>query len=392
VSLPKACGIVIVGGGIQGLLLAFNRAERGRRDVLVLDAGYWQGGASGRNGTLVRGGFSSPEWTRLFSHSIDQWKGLSRRLGHNVMYTQRGYAIIAESGVTRTMLEGAYDNQVALGVNTEMLTQARLRTVLPAADHARIKGAILLGDGGTVPHHAAMKGALAAARARGVEIRYQTRVTGFETRNDRVAAVLVGDARIEAGLTVIAAGAHSTELANLVGVELEGMPFRIEAMASEPVRPLIGPAIALVDRLSYLHQTARGEIVGGSELPGETAKRNIRSTAYVMPRYARHLVEMFPRTAGLRILRQWAGLLHPAPDGGPLLGPHPDIADLWFSAGWTYGIAGAPGAADLLASAIVTGDIDERMAAFAIDRFRRGKPCLEASAVIDNASAVTAAS
>jgi sarcosine oxidase subunit beta len=73
-----------------------------------------------------------------------------------------------------------------------------------------------------------------------------------------------------------------------------------------------------------------------------------------------------------------------------LLGPHPDIADLWFSTGWTYGIAGASGAADLLAKAIVNGTIDQRMAALAVDRFRRGKPCREASTVIDNASAVTA--
>ena len=51
----------IIGGGIQGLMLAFCLAERGMRDIVVVDAGYWQGGASGRNGTLVRPGFSSPE-------------------------------------------------------------------------------------------------------------------------------------------------------------------------------------------------------------------------------------------------------------------------------------------------------------------------------------------
>jgi sarcosine oxidase subunit beta len=390
-SLPRRAEIAIVGGGIQGLLLAFNLADRGVRDIVVLDAGYWQGGASGRNGTLVRGGFSSPEWTGLFSHSIEHWKRLSKRLGHNVMYTQRGYMIVAESEVTETMLAGAFANQTALGVRTELLTPARLRQVLPAADCDRIRGAILLADGGTAPHHAVMKGALAAVQARGVEVHYQTAVTGFERQNGRIAGVRCGDNKIAANLTVIAAGAHSTDLAELAGVELDAMAFRIEAMASEPVRPMIYPAVALVDRLTYVHQTARGEIVGGSELAGESAKRNLKSTAYVMPRYARHMVEIFPQMAHLRILRQWAGMLNPAPDGGPMLGAHPDIDGLWFSAGWTYGIAGAPGAADLLARAIVTGEVDARMAAFAIDRFRRGKPCIEASAVIDNASAATAA-
>jgi sarcosine oxidase subunit beta len=84
--------VAIIGGGVQGLMLAFCLAERGMKDVAVFDAGYWQGGASGRNGTMVRAGFSSPEWTRFFGHSHRLWLGLSRRLGHNVMYTQRGYA------------------------------------------------------------------------------------------------------------------------------------------------------------------------------------------------------------------------------------------------------------------------------------------------------------
>lgn len=224
-----------------------------------------------------------------------------------------------------------------------------------------------------------MKGALAACRERGVDVRYQTAVTGFERRNGRISAVLCGDGRIEVDLVVVAAGAQSTDLATKAGVTLDAVPFRIEAMASEPVRPMIVPAVALIDRLSYVHQTARGEIVGGAELVGERPKRGLESTEYVMPRYARYMVEMFPRIAHLRILRQWAGMLHPAPDGGPLLGPHPYVEGLWFSAGWTYGIAGAPGAADLLAKAIVTGKIDARMRPFAVDRFRRGQPVPETS-------------
>ena len=97
--------VAIVGGGIQGLMLAFCLAERGVRDIRVFDAGYWQGGASGRNGTLVRPAFSSPEWTGLFSHSQRLWRGLSRRLGHNVMYSQRGYIAMGESDRTAAVCE-----------------------------------------------------------------------------------------------------------------------------------------------------------------------------------------------------------------------------------------------------------------------------------------------
>lgn len=386
---PERSDVVIIGGGIQGLLLAFHLADRGRRRVTVLDAGYWQGGASGRNGTLVRGGFSSHAWTAFFEHSVQQWKQLSFRLGHNVMYTRRGYLIIAESERTEAVIETAFATHKELGVRSRRPATVEHPGLLPAADHTRIRAMIELEDGGTAPHHAVMQAARRAALENGVTLRYQTPVSALEVTNGRVVAAQALGERYDADLFVIAAGAFSSEVARMAGVDLDAVPFRIEAMASEPVRPLIRQAIALMDRLTYLHQTARGEIVGGAELPGESPKRNIVSTEYVMPRYARHLVEMFPQTAALRIRRQWSGMLHPAPDGGPLLGPHPDIGGLWITAGWTYGIAGAPGAADLLAEAILTGRIDHRLKPFAVDRFRRGRPVPEASAVIDNASAVT---
>ena len=385
-TLPKHSEIVIIGAGIQGLLLAFYLSERGKKNVLVLDSGYWEGGSSGRNGTHVRGGFSSPEWTGLFQHSIEQWKGLSKRLGRNVMYTPRGCVMISEKEASRAMLRRAFEHQIGLGIKTEMLTNKRIRSVLPAVDHSRVSGALLIGEGGTTPHHAVMKAALAGVRERGIQVHYQTTVTGFERTGGRISAVMAGDQRIEADLTVVAAGGQSDSLAKMAGVEIEAVPFRIEASATEPLRPLIRPVIGLVDRMLYLHQTARGEIVGGCELKGESAKNNLKSTAYVLPRYAKHVAEMFPQMRDIRILRQWSGYLHTAPDGGPVMGPHPDIDDLWFTAGWTYGVAGGPGAADFMSKAIVTGEIDSRMSVFSIDRFRRGKPCIESSAVIDNAT------
>lgn len=114
----------------------------------MLDAGYWQGGASGRNGALVRGGFSSSEWTRFFQHSVDEWRRLSRRLGRNVMYTRRGYAIVAESERTRAVIDTALKTHRECGVRSEKLSRARIKTALPAADHGRIVDMLYLADGG----------------------------------------------------------------------------------------------------------------------------------------------------------------------------------------------------------------------------------------------------
>src|SRR5579872_5913375 len=102
-GLPARASVLILGGGMHGLATAFNLADMGLKDLLVLDAGYWQGGASGRNGGLIRGGFSTPEWTRLFDLSCQEWRGWSRRLGHNVMFSRRGYTMVAETTRTAAM-------------------------------------------------------------------------------------------------------------------------------------------------------------------------------------------------------------------------------------------------------------------------------------------------
>ena len=380
-SYPKRASVVVIGGGIQGLSCAFNLALRGVGGVVVLDAGYWQGGASGRNGTLIRGGFASPEWTRFFGHSNRCWMNLAKTLGHNPMFTRRGYAMIGETQKTAAMLEGALKIHAENGVISRHLDGDGVREVLPAIAAERVTSAIHFRDGGVAPHHAPMKAYLAACRARGVQVHYRSKVTGIETSNGRASAVVVGDHRIDADAVLIAAGAFSPEMAKLAGVTLAGYPMRIEAMALEPTRPMIGPALALIDRLAYMHQTGRGEVVGGIEVP-ERPRPSLKTDLPVMTGTAKVYFEMFPALAQVRIMRHWGGMLHISPDYGPLLGPHPALRDLWITAGWSYGYSGAPGAGDLMGKAIATGQIDDRMAPFAVDRFDRGKPVRELGIVL----------
>jgi sarcosine oxidase subunit beta len=376
--LPTKTNVLIVGGGIQGLSCAFNLAEAGIREVVVLDAGYWQGGASGRNGTLIRAGFLTPEWTRLFHASYEEWRGLSKRLRHNVMFSPRSYTVIAERDATAAMFEDALPVHREVGVRSAILGRRALEEHLPAIAHDRVKAALRLFDGGVAPHHAVMKGYLAACRERGVAVHYRRAVTGFEKTGGRVSAALVGHHRIVADTFVVAAGACNTALAAQMGVSLAGYPMRIEAMALEPMRPLIGPAVSLQDRLCYMHQTARGEVVGGAEVP-ERPHNTLRSDPPTMAATAAAYLAMFPRLAEMRIMRHWAGIIHVSPDFGPMIGRHPALDNVWFSAGWSYGFTGAPGAGALLAAAIARGTIDDRIRPFAVDRFERGRPIAEAA-------------
>jgi sarcosine oxidase subunit beta len=382
-SIPRSASVVIIGGGIQGLALAYFLSELGETDVVVLDAGYWQGGASGRNGTLIRGAFSSEEWTRFFAHSAELWFGLSKRLGENVMYSRRGYVMVAEKPGTGELLRQTRKLHERCGIDSRLLSAGELRAVLPAVAHERVNSSLLLPGSGVAPHHAAMHAFHVACQRRGVKIFYRTSVKEIERHNGHVTAVQTGQVRINAGVVVIAAGAQSPTVAEMGGVHLEGYAMRLEAMALEPTRPLITPAVALLDRLCYMHQTARGEIVGGAEV-AERPQATLNADIPVMAATAQAYLDMFPQLADARILRQWGGMVHISPDFGPMLGAHPGLGGLFVTAGWCYGHAGAPAAGELLAKLIVKGTLDSRIESFAVDRFARQCPVVEPGIVLSH--------
>lgn len=379
--LPKRASVVIIGGGVQGLSIAFNLVEQGQKDILVLDAGYWQGGASGRNGTLIRPGFASVAWTEFFVLTVNEWRTWSKRLGENVMFTQRGYSVVSESGKSEAMLREGLKVQQSLGVNSRMLSRSEIDELLPAINKSRVRAVQHQPDGGVAPHHAVMKGLLAFCQHNGVDVRYRTAISGLERTGPRASAVLVGDHRIEADCIICCAGPNNPDIAAMAGVPLNGFGMRIEAMALEPTRPLIKPAIALIDSLAYFHQTSRGEVVGGTEVP-ERPRMSLKVDVPVMANMAKVYLEMFPQLGEVRILRHWAGQFHASTDYAPLLGEHPDLKDFWFSAGWSYGFAGAPAAGRLLAEAIAKGRIDPRMKPFALDRFETTGPIVEGGIVL----------
>ena len=186
---------------------------------------------------------------------------------------------------------------------------------------------------------------------------------------------------IRADHLVIAAGAASVAVAALAGAELPGFPMRIECMALEPTRSILRPAIAFIDRLCYVSQTARGEVVGGAEV-AESPKASLACDLPAMAATAKVYRDMLPCLAQLRILRHWAGLIHATQDFGPLLGAHPEYSNMWITAGWSYGFASAPAVGELLAHTILSGATHELLQPFSVDRFRRNAPVLEAGIVL----------
>ncbi len=383
---PKArYEVVIVGGGGHGLATAYYLARNhGIRDIAVLERAWIGGGNTGRNTTVVRSNYLYPESAAFYDHSLTLYEALSRELNFNVMFSPRGNLSLAHS---RHDLDAQrrWANAMRLnGVDSELLDRDQVRALVPGLDYepaARlpIMGGFMQRRAGTARHDAVAWGYARAADAAGVDIIQNCEVRGFETGVDGIGAVMTNRGRIQAGRVVLAVAGASTALAAQLGIRLPIISHALQALVSEPVKPVLDTVVLSPAAGVYVSQSDKGELIvgGGLDLYPSFAQRGNLPT---VARSLAGLVTLFPSFSRLRMLRQWAGTVDVTPDSTPIIG-RSSVPNLYLSCGWgTGGFKAIPAGGWCLAHHVATGTPHPLTAAFGLDRFARG-------ALIDEAAA-----
>ncbi len=179
--LPAKAKIVIIGGGVMGLALAYNLSLRGETDVVVLERGYLCAGASGRNGGGVRMQWGTAANIELAKRSIDLMKQFARDLGINVWLRQGGYLFLAKTPDVAKRLEKNAALHNKHGVPTRIITADAAREIVPGLT---MKGVVTacVQPGGRRHLPLALPVGLRAAAAckKGIKVETFTQVTGFE--------------------------------------------------------------------------------------------------------------------------------------------------------------------------------------------------------------------
>lgn len=366
--------IVIIGGGIMGLSLAWNLAEQGETDVVVLEKGYLCAGASGRNGGGIRAQWGTPTLITLARRSIELMKRFARDMGINVWFRQGGYLFLAKSDavVKRIERSAALHNQH--GVPTQILTPDAARDVVPELTMKGVKAAAWNPKDAVIFPWPFLWGYAQQAQKRGVQVETFTQVQGFELSGGKVKKVITDRGDIECETVVLAAGAWSADIAKLAGVHLPNEAHRHEICASEPLKPFLGPLVSVLDSGLYFSQSMRGEIVGGMGDAKEPAGMNLTSTARFLARYSQALTEQLPQAGRVKVLRQWSGPYDVTPDNSPILGRTKNLENLLHLSGFVgHGFMMAPAVAERMAKWMATGESDELFERFTLSRFEEGR-------------------
>jgi sarcosine oxidase subunit beta len=376
---------VIVGGGGHGLATAYYLARNhGVTNVAVLEAGWIGGGNTGRNTTIVRSNYLYPESARLYEFSVRQYEGLSRELNFNIMFSQRGLVTLAHSRHDLDA-QARWANAMQFnGVDAELLDRDAVRKLAPrlnvAAD-ARfpILGGFIQRRAGPARHDAVAWGYARGASARGVDIVQNCAVTGFVKQGSTVVGVQTTRGEIRADKVALAVAGHSSVLAGLAGLRLPVTSYALQAMVSEPVKPVLDTVVLSPAVGAYWSQSDKGELVIGGALdlfPSYAQRGSYAVTQQVVAA----TVELFPSFSRLRLLRQWAGIVDVVQDSSPIIGATP-VPGLYLNCGWgTGGFKAIPVGGWTLAHRLATGRDHELAEPFQLRRFETGRLIDEAAA------------
>jgi sarcosine oxidase subunit beta len=373
-ELKKRYDVVIVGGGAHGLATAYYLAKNhGIRNVAVLEQSYLGSGAAGRNTTIIRANYRTPEGAAFYSRSVHLYEGLAAELDFNLLFSQQGHLTLAHSDrALITMTERAEVNQL-LGIDSRVIYPSEIAELCPELDLSEnvtwpIMGALYHPRGGIIRHDAVVWGFARGADRRGVEIHPYTEVTGIERSNGRVTGVRTTRGDIACDTVVSATAGWSTLVCDLAGVPLPITTHILQAFVTEPLKPFLDVIIVSAQMHVYVSQTDRGELLIGAEIEPYTTYR-MTSTFPFVEYSARHVLELLPQLENVKVLRQWTGLCDLSPDYSPILG-RTDVEGFHVSAGWgTYGFKAAPIVGTTLAELVATRRTPPLIAPFALDRF-----------------------
>jgi sarcosine oxidase subunit beta len=373
-ALKPTYDAVIIGAGGHGLAAAYYLSrDHGLRNVAVLEKGYVGGGNTGRNTTIIRSNYLTPEGVAFYDESVRLWQDLAADFDLNLFYSTRGHFTLAHTdSAVRTMRWRAEVNK-HLGVDSELVGPEDVSKACPHIDlscggHAPILGALYHAPGAIARHDAVAWGYGRGADRRGVEIHQKTEVLGIDIEGGRVRGVMTNRGHIAAPKVLCAVAGSTPRITEMVGIRTPIYIHPLQAMVTEPMKPWLDPIFVSGSLHIYVSQSARGELVMGASLdPYEL--HSTRSTLDFVEGLAAHMLDMFPFLSHAKVNRQWAGMADMTPDFAPIMGKTP-VQGFYIDSGWgTWGFKATPVCGKTMAYTVANDRDHELIKGFSLSRF-----------------------
>lgn len=369
--------VVIVGGGISGLFVAYELVKRGVKDIVVIEKYYPGYGGTLRNIGCFRSSFTSKEHVVLMKESIKLWLKLRDELSFEIK--QSGYLWIARKPETMSLFEKLSAFHREHGVPTRLVDPVEASDIQPGLNKSLIAGGLFDPTAGRMPIIRNFVKLYLKLKSQGVIFREWTEVYRLNSSGDRINSLQTSRGIIEGDVFVLAAGGRGTrELLSTVGVHVPIVDETRHPVITEPYAEIIKPALVIdwdTPGAPYVTQTEDGGLIFARNIADEPEAPLKSHRADSIGRTVKPVIELIPALRNVRILRYWIGYYEVTPDHHPIYGPVPPFENLFVAAGFSgHGMMMGPITGVLIADWILKGKPGVEVAEnLAIERFKTGK-------------------
>ncbi|WP_040725514.1 FAD-dependent oxidoreductase [Thiomicrorhabdus sp. Kp2] len=374
--LEKEYDVVIIGGGGHGMACAYYLAkEHGITNVAVLEQGYIGGGNTGRNTTIVRSNYLTSEGVKFYDESLKLFNDLSEDFDLNIFYSTRGHYTLAHTDSAMRTMRWRSEVNKHHGIDSEVVDAETIHKDIPYMDiecngQHPVMGALYHAPGSVARHDAVAWGYARGAQMRGVEIHQKTQVTDIKTLAGKVVGVETNKGFVKAKKVISMVAGSSPRITNMLDIKTPIEVFPLQACVTEPVKPFMNTIVVSGSLHVYVSQSSRGELVMGASVdPAEL--HSTRSTLDFVEGLTDQMMDLFPFTSRLKIMRQWAGMSDITPDFAPIMGKT-NVEGFYLDSGWgTWGFKATPISGKTMAYTAATDLTHELIKPFSLDRFEK---------------------
>jgi len=363
--------VVIIGGGIQGISLAYHLARRGLTDVCLVEMNDLGSGSSGRSAAIIGYAFPTENCLPLIELSFAALMRFQDELDAAPGYEPIGCLLLA-GAQDAPDLRRRHALLQSKGIDNHLVDRETISRLTPGLNLEGIEVGLYGPRDGMVDPHSIMMAYAHHARRLGVEFAEGVKATGLQIEGDRVVGVYTTAGFIATRRVVNAAGFRAREVGAWAGMDLPITNLKRHIFVTGPI-PTYAQSIPFtyeVEVAWYMRREGPGLLIGMGAV--ESDEEDPQVDWSFLDVVAEHSMHRAPALAEAEVKTGWAGLRPITPDDDPILGEASHLRGFFNDCGWGgHGIMHAPAAGIVLAELIVDGTMDRvNLTDVDISRFR----------------------
>jgi sarcosine oxidase, subunit beta len=359
----QTCDLLIVGGGVIGVSIAYALSRRRAGRIVVLEKSFLGAGSSGKSGAIIRQHYSNRLTASMAQKSLRVFEQFDSLVGGPPVFVHTGMAIVVNER-DRAGLEANVAMQRELGIDVQIVSAQELMDLDPNARLAEDELAAYESESGYVEAVQVVGSFAEAARRNGADIRQGVEVKALVREGDRVAGVETNEGRYHCGTVILATGPWAARLAKDAGVKLPVQACRTQVALYRRPPDCGRRGLVYGDFVQGLYfKPTHGDMIHAGSIAGEEINSPVDPDHYDesadgdwLPQVRQRLSRRYPAMHRGYGRGGYGALYAITPDWHPILDRCPGIEGVYCAVGFSgHGFKMSPVVGQLMAELIVDG-------------------------------------